>query len=208
MLNKFETEAAGLKILGVSGSMRENSNSIKTVNLVLESAQRHGARTRVLDLRESDLPMYRARASRTQHHGRDTADEAVNWAEAFFLVTPDYHGSMSGAMKNFLDHYWSEFSGKLFSYGCVSHEKGLTVMDQMRTAIRQCYGWSLPYGLSINGAEDFGEGGVIKNEAFGKRVLMLARDLTVYGSLLRDQFQNDLQSDETATFAARYRSKN
>lgn len=185
--------------------MREHSNSIQTVNLVLEAARARGAQTQVLDLRESDLPMFRARAQRAEHSGRDAADEAVNWAEAFFLVTPDYHGSMSGAMKNFLDHYWSEFSGKLFSYGCVSHEKGLTVMDQMRTAIRQCYGWSLPYGVSINGAEDFDEKGVVKNEAFGKRVLMLARDITIYGSLLRDQFQTDLQSDDGDTFAARYR---
>ena len=196
-----------LKILGVSGSMRERSNSIKAVNVVLEAARRHGAQTRVLDLRESDLPMFRGRALRGEHSGRDAADEAVNWAEAFLLVTPDYHGSMSGAMKNFLDHYWSEFSGKLFSYGCVSHEKGLTVMDQMRTAIRQCYGWSLPYGISINSDEDLDKSGAVKNEVFEKRVLMLARDLTVYGALLRDQFQKDLHSDDCNTYAARYRGK-
>jgi len=32
-------------------------------------------------------------------------------------------------------------------------------MDQMRTAVRQCYGWSLPYGVSVNGEEDFNEKG-------------------------------------------------
>ena len=37
----------------------------------------------------------------------------------------------------------------------ASHEKGLTVVDQMRTAIRQCYGWSMPYNISINGEKDF-----------------------------------------------------
>lgn len=194
-----------LKFLGVSGSMRENSHSLRVVELVLEAAQKHGAQTRLLDLHETDLPMFRERAPRAQHAGRDAADEAVSWAEAFFLVTPDYHGSMSGAMKNFLDHYWSEFSGKLFSYGCASHEKGLTVMDQMRTAIRQCYGWSLPYGLSINPGEDFDAAGAIVNEAFEHRVLMLARDVTVYGRILRDQFQQDLHGEETDTFAARYR---
>ena len=194
-----------LKILGVSGSMRENSNSLKTVQLVLKAAQQQGATTRVLDLHETDLPMFRARGQRVEHGGRDAADEAVSWAEAFLLVTPDYHGSMSGAMKNFLDHYWSEFSGKLFGYGCVSDEKGLTVMDQMRTAVRQCYGWSLPYGISVAGDEDFNDAGAVKNPAFKDRVQMLARDLTIYGSLLRDQFHKDLQSDDSDTFAARYR---
>jgi hypothetical protein len=37
----------------------------------------------------------------------------------------------------------------------ASHEKGLTVADQMRTAIRQCYGWSMPYNISVNGEKDF-----------------------------------------------------
>lgn len=194
-----------LKIIGVSGSMHEKSSSSCAVNLVLESARRHGAQTRLLDLHETDLPMFRNRGSHSDHSGRRQADEAVNWAEAFFLVTPDYHGSMSGAMKNFLDHYWSEFAGKLFAYGCVSHEKGLTVMDQMRTAIRQCYGWSLPYGLSIQAKEDLDENGEVANDAFGNRLHMLARDLTVYGALLRDQFQSDLRNPIEETFAARYR---
>ena len=81
--------------------------------------------------------------------------DAVTWADAFLLATPDYHGSMSGAMKNFLDYHWEEFAGKLFGYICASHEKGLTAMDQMRTAVRQCYGWSLPYGVSVHGEHDF-----------------------------------------------------
>lgn len=195
-----------LKILGVSGSMREGSNSLRTVNLILEAAKQRGAETRVLDLYETDLPMFRARGAYAEHQGRTLADDAVNWAEAFLLVSPDYHGSMSGAMKNFLDHYWSEFSGKLFAYGCVSHEKGLTVMDQMRTAIRQCYGWSMPYGISVNSGEDFSADGAIANPALKNRVLMLSRDLSVYGALLHNQFQHDLQSDEAHTFAARYRS--
>jgi NAD(P)H-dependent FMN reductase len=38
----------------------------------------------------------------------------VIWADAFVLASPDYHGSMSGVMKNFLDHFWEEFAGKAF----------------------------------------------------------------------------------------------
>jgi azobenzene reductase len=37
----------------------------------------------------------------------------VIWADAFVLASPD-HGSMSGVMKNFLDHFWEEFAGKAF----------------------------------------------------------------------------------------------
>jgi FMN reductase len=113
---------------------------------------------------------------------------------------------MSGSMKNFLDHYWEEFAGKAFGYICTSHEKGLTVMDQMRTAVRQCYGWSLPYGISVNAEEDFNEAGEITNSLLDKRIDIFARDLVVYGKLIREQFLRDISSGVSNTFAARYRS--
>ena len=108
-------------------------------------------------------------------------------------------------MKNFLDYYWEEFAGKIFGYICTSHEKGLTVMDQMRTAVRQCYGWSLPYGISVNGEEGFNDMGEVVNKLLAKRLKMLARDLVVYGKLIRGQFLQDMASKESDTFVARYR---
>jgi FMN reductase len=111
---------------------------------------------------------------------------------------------MSGALKNFLDFHWEEFAGKLFGYICASHEKGLTVMDQMRTAVRQCYGWSLPYGISIHGELDFSEDGTIQNSRLAERLAMLTRDLVVYGDLIRQQFLRDLADREERTFARRY----
>ena len=135
--------------------------------------------------------MFRPGETATADVVRSVVD-AVTWADAFVLATPDYHGSMSGAMKNFLDYHWEEFAGKLFGYICASHEKGLTAMDQMRTAVRQCYGWSLPYGVSIHGDQDFDASGAMTNARIASRLRMLARDLTVYGTLLRGQFRRDL----------------
>jgi NAD(P)H-dependent FMN reductase len=196
-----------IKIVGVSGSMREGSYSARAVGLMLEGARAKGAETQLLDLRIVDLPMYRPRGAAIETEGVRAATEAVNWADAFVLASPDYHGSMSGAMKNFLDYYWEEFAGKVFGYVCASHEKGLTVMDQMRTAVRQCYGWSLPYGVSFHGDEDFDAAGNIRNERIAHRLRMLTRDLVAYGTLIRQQFLSDLDNKEPDTFAARYRKK-
>jgi FMN reductase len=195
-----------LKVLGVSGSMREGSHSARAVGMVLEAAREHGAETRLIDLRVLDLPMYRPRGGLIETDGLRLTNEYVNWADAFVLASPDYHGSMSGAMKNFLDYYWTEFAGKAFGYLCASHEKGLTVMDQMRTAVRQCYGWSLPYGASFNGEQDF-DAVKVTNATVERRLRMLARDLVVYGTLIREQFLRDLETDAPDTFAARYRKQ-
>ena len=195
-----------LKVLGVAGSMREGSYSLRALTFVLQAAAARGADTSVLDLRLAKLPMYTPDAPPTDAEGHvRRATEAVGWADAFVLASPDYHGSMSGAMKNFLDYHWEEFTGKLFGYLCASHEKGLTVMDQMRTAVRQCYGWSMPYGVSIHGEHDFDPSGMLANARLEKRLRMLGRDVVVYGAMIREQFVRDLHDNDPDTFAARYR---
>ncbi|HEX8550352.1 MAG TPA: NAD(P)H-dependent oxidoreductase [Abditibacteriaceae bacterium] len=193
-----------LNVLAVSSSRRPGSNERIALEVVLQTASEQGAQTRLLDLLETDLPMFSAH-DRVDSDASRAAEEAVNWADVIILGTPDYHGSMSGAMKNFLDHFWSEFAGKLFGYVCTSHEKGLTVMDQMRTVVRQCYGWSLPYGTSFNASESFHDG--VPDAALKNRLSMMGRDAAVYGNLLRTQFRADLHDENAQTFAARYRAK-
>jgi len=194
-----------IRLLGVCGSMRANSYSSRLATIALAEASKHGAETRLLELSAIDLPTYNPDNESMDHIGLRAATEAVNWADAFLLASPDYHGSMSGAMKNFLDFYWAEFAGKLFAYICASHEKGLTVMEQMRTSVRQCYGWSLPYGVSVYGEKDFDSSGQLVSHV-DRRLRMLSRDLVVYGALIRGQFQADLAEGATETFAARYRA--
>lgn len=194
-----------IRLLGVCGSVRVDSYSSRLAAMVLTVAREHRAETRMLELGAIDLPTYNPDKEAMDHEGLRVTTEAVNWADAFLLASPDYHGSMSGAMKNFLDFYWSEFAGKLFGYACASHEKGLTVMEQMRTSVRQCYGWSLPYGVSVHGEKDFDSSGQVVNTQMARRVQILARDLIVYGALIRGQFQRDLAEGVSDTFAARYR---
>ncbi len=185
--------------------MRARAHSASALTVVLEAASERGAEIRTLDLRRTLLPMYNPDVEISETEEVQEALAAVEWANAFVLATPDYHGSMSGSMKNFLDHFWTEFAGKVFTYVCASHEKGLTAMDQMRTAVRQCYGWSLPYGVAVNPDEDLDAEGNVTRAATIKRLRMLARDLTIYGTLIGEQFERDLSSGESHTFAARYR---
>ena len=187
-------------VLGVAGSTRRGSYSTQALKIALEHAKKQGAEVRLLEI--ANMPLYDPNAPASKEV--ELVAKAVSRADAFIIASPDYHGSMSGALKNFLDHFYEEFAGKIFGFIVASHEKGLTVMDQMRTAVRQCYGWSMPYGVSVNGPQDF-TGGELVNARLSKRMQMMARDLVVYGRLLNSQFLRDLGSSEQDTFAARYR---
>jgi NAD(P)H-dependent FMN reductase len=193
-----------LKVLGVGSSMRHGSFSTETLKIILNKVNKNGGDTRLLNLYSNPLPMYTAEYNE-KLSGIKHAVELVNWADAIVLATPDYHGSMAGSLKNFLDYFWAEFAGKTFGYLCSSHEKGLTVMDQMRTAIRQCYGWSLPYGISINSNQDFNADREIINVQLLGRLESFARDLVVYGSLISNQFKKDLNSAIQNSYAVHYR---
>jgi len=193
-----------LRVLGVGSSMRQDSFSTETLKIILNKVTKNGGDTRLLNLYSNPLPMYTAEYNE-KLSGIKHAVELVNWADAIVLATPDYHGSMAGSLKNFLDYFWAEFAGKTFGYLCSSHEKGLTVMDQMRTAIRQCYGWSLPYGISINSNQDFNADREIINVQLLGRLESFARDLVVYGSLISNQFKKDLDSTIQNSYAVHYR---
>ncbi|MDW0181216.1 MAG: NAD(P)H-dependent oxidoreductase [Nitrososphaeraceae archaeon] len=190
--------------MGIGSSMRKNSFSTDTLRKVLEIISvKYKTEARLVNLFETQLPIYRPSTKFDNENVKKVTND-VNWANVFVLASPDYHGSMSGTLKNFLDFFWKEFSGKTFGYIVSSHEKGLTVMDQMRTAVRQCYAWSLPYGISINGREDLGSDGKIVNSILQSRMEMLARDLVVYGRLIYWQFSKDQDSAEQNTFAHYY----
>ena len=75
----------------------------------------------------------------------------------------------------------------------------------MCTAVSQCYDWNMSYRVSINEEQDFDINGDIHNLQLAQRLEMLARDLVIYGKLIREQFNRDLMSSESNTFAAHYK---
>lgn len=191
-----------LRVLAVIGSLHRDSVVRSVICHIAGKLEGAGCLVDVVDFEREPLPLYNP----------DTAYDApafpalkkrVDDADVLLLGTPDYHGSMSSAMKSFLDHFWREFAGKLFATVVASPEKGLTVTDQLRTVARQCYAWSLPYGLSFCENVDWKEGKV-HGAVFGNKMEMFVRDIAVYGKLLADQRRADLAGTR-AGFMAKHR---
>jgi NAD(P)H-dependent FMN reductase len=191
-----------LNVLAVVGSLQRASVTRVVVRHVAQQLQAAGCVVDVLDFEEEPLALYNPD---TAHDLPGYADlqARVHRADVIVLGSPDYHGGISGALKNFLDHFWHEFSGKLFATVVASHEKGLTATDQLRTVARQCYAWTLPYGVSFTEDLDISDGQIV-SDALKQRLEMLIRDLRVYGELLARQRRADLAGTEPG-FLARHR---
>jgi NAD(P)H-dependent FMN reductase len=191
-----------LKILAVTGSMHEKSVTRTVIEFAAAELEAAGCAVDILDFEKEPLALYNPAVS---HEGPAYAalKARVEQADVILLGTPDYHGSISSATKNFLDHFWREFAGKLFATIVSSHEKGLTVTDQLRTVARQCYAWTLPYGVSFTEGQDVKDGQIV-SDTFRQRLEMLIRDTRVYGHLLAKQRHADLKGRDPG-FLARLR---
>ena len=191
-----------LNVMAVIGSLHEKSVTKVAVKFVADGLREAGCMVDVLDLAKEQLQLVNTDTSFTaDYYG--PLKERVLAADVFVLGTPDYHGSISGVMKNFLDHFWKEFTGKLFVPMVASHEKGLTVHDQLHTVARQCYAWSLPYAVSFMEKEDVADGEIVSDK-FRDRLTMMMRDVQVYGGLIAAQRRADLAGTD-ATFLAQLR---
>ena len=191
-----------LHALAVVGSLHEQSITRTVIARIAEHLRADGCVVDVLDFKNDPLPLYNPDTA-YDAPGFNALKDRIEKADVFVLGTPDYHGSISSAMKNFLDHFWQEFAGKLFATIVASHEKGLTVTDQLRTVARQCYAWSLPYGVAFSEKEDVKDGQIV-SDALKKRLDMFVRDVRTYGALLARQRHADLAGTEDG-FMARHR---
>ncbi len=177
-------------VLLVVGSLHENSITRVVINHLADNLSADGCDVYVLDFEEDPLPLFNPDTVWEQDY-YPLLKEQIVAADVIVLGTPDYHGSISSTLKNFLDHFWKEFSGKLFATVVASHEKGLTVHDQLRTVARQCYAWVMPYGVSFMEKVDVKDGKVVSDE-LRNRLEMLQRDIQVYGRILAAQRAADL----------------
>ena len=176
-----------LVVIGTLGKSAATRNVLQFVASELKNA---GCHVDVLDLLSEPLPLFNPDSAHSAE-SFPSLKARVDLADVLLLGTPDYHGSISSTLKNFLDHFWQEFAGKLFATIVASHEKGLTVTDQLRTVARQCYAWSMPYGVSFVETEDV-KGDKIASDAFKRRVEMFTRDVRIYGEVLAKQRRADL----------------
>jgi len=150
-----------IKILGLSGEYRSTSKSGMLVNAALEVARAKGAEVVFWDLAEKPLPLVGEDGCWAHPNVKEFQDLLVD-CDAFLLASPEYHGTMSGVMKNTMDWmYDKHVGGKVF--GLMSTLGGVTnsnTLNHMRITLRWLHGWPVPEQLAIGHVKEaFDENG-------------------------------------------------
>ncbi|MGY8703222.1 MAG: NADPH-dependent FMN reductase [Candidatus Poseidoniales archaeon] len=168
-----------IRIMGICGSYGLDSANGLMIELVLEQCTKLGAEVITWDNRANPLPFVGEDGCWDNENVKLYKDMA-NSADAFILSSPEYHGTMSGVMKNSLD--WLSFdqtTGKVFGLiSTLGGQANTTTLNHMRTSVRWIHGWVIPEQLVIaNVKSTFSEDGKILDSALNDRVIKFSESL-------------------------------
>ncbi|MEP6549086.1 MAG: NAD(P)H-dependent oxidoreductase [Gammaproteobacteria bacterium] len=148
-------------IVAVGGTLRANSSTERAMRHVLNTAQRAGARTKLISGAALQLPLYQPDNPERSDAARDLVAELA-LADGIVLGSPGYHGSISGVVKNALD-YAEDLRGDPRPYlsgravGCIATAGGwpgaVNTLGALREIVHALRGWPTPMGAAINSTE-------------------------------------------------------
>jgi len=114
-----------MKITLILGSIREGRKSDRVARYLHSLLdQIEGVDAQLLDLKDTPLPQftYRWKKKETPDQNLVRVGRLLEESDGVIFVSPEYHGSYTGVLKNAVDHYWKEFSKK--PIGVVSTGSG------------------------------------------------------------------------------------
>jgi FMN reductase len=187
------------KILIVCGSSRAEPNLLGSARVVERAAVEAGAEVRVLGLNDLGLPiMVVGDEDQAALASVQTVRETAAWADGYVLGTPEYHGNMSGALKNWFDFLWEELAGKVAGLIATT---GAGTGDMSMTAVRNSLVWchGIPLPFSAAATEDDFVDGELQNDRVRDRLERIGHDVVRYTRALRPAY---LQAQTDAGVAA------
>lgn len=181
------TDQESVRVVGIPGSLRDGSFTVRTVEIALEGARRAGAQTELVDLRDLDLPILDGGVE-DEEHPPDVfrMREAVQAADGIVLGTPEYHGSYSGVLKNALDLMgFDEFEDKMIGLVGVSGGRmgANTAMNHLREVGRALHAWVVPTQAGVARAWKAFEEGELADEGLADRIRAVGAEVTRYAKL-------------------------
>jgi NAD(P)H-dependent FMN reductase len=170
------------------GTTREKRESIKAAHYIAHVAsQREQVEVKLVDPKDFNFP-----GDGNDPEGKDPRyTEIVEWADAFFIVTPEYNHSFPGSLKRMLDSELALYNHKpvAFSGASDGNRGGVRAVESLLTAVREtglvALSWDV-YFPYVN--KMFNEDGSIKTEhaeRYDKNVNKLLDELMWFATLLK-----------------------
>jgi len=173
------------KILAVSGSIRKDSYNAMLAHLIVRRLKDAGADAEYIDLGEYPMPIFDEDLE-SQHHPKcalELAKRLAN-ADAVFISSPEYNGSLTPLLKNTIDWLTREkqgaFSKATFGIGSVSSGSlaGIMALSHLRDILAKVGALVAPTALGVGMASKaFDEHGELADKRVAARADAIVKEL-------------------------------
>lgn len=178
-----------VKIVGINGSLRPGSYSTQALQVAAARVQALGADVEILDLTKMSLPFCNGGDEYPDYPDVDKLCQTVKEADGLILATPEYHGSVSGVLKNALDLMgFEELSGKVTGLiSVLGGQPNSNALNDLRIIMRWVHAWVIPEQVAIGQAwKAFNQDGKLLDEKLSERFDQFAQSLVDNTRKLRD----------------------
>lgn len=179
-----------MKILSICGSIRPDSITSRALSIAAAAATEAGAEVRSVNLGELSLPFCDGRSDERSYGGDALVFiDAVDWADGLLIGSPNYHGSLTGVLKNALDLLGPDaIRDKLV--GLLATARGeagaMNTLNHTRHICRWMNGWVIPAEVSIPRSQDaFTQNGIVVTDGLEAQLSTLGTELVRYATLIR-----------------------
>ena len=168
-----------MKILGLSGEYRPSSKCGMLVNHALDMAKKLDCEVVFWDLDVDPLPIVGEEGCWENENVKRFQD-LVTECDAFLVASPEYHGTMSGAIKNTFDwiyakHITGKVVGLMSTLGGVQNSNTL---NHMRIMLRWIHAWPVPEQLAIGRVKEaFDDDGNLVDSEIVERLEKLVKSV-------------------------------
>ena len=147
-----------MRVALLLGSIRVGRQTHKIAYYLENRLKERGVETDMIDLLHYQLPLMEERAGRNPEQLPVVAEvgEKLKEADAMLLITPEYHGTFSGVLKNAIDYYWNELKKKPVGVVTATGGKmgGINASTQLQHVILSMGSFPLPQKLLVPNVEN------------------------------------------------------
>jgi FMN reductase len=184
-----------IRITGVCGSLSADGATRKALAIALKGAAEYDVEIELLELRDFNLVFCGSVPQDEYPPDVIRLRQVLKNSQGIILATPEYHGSLTGALKNMLDLMSiEEFETKIIGLVGVAggHIGAINSLNTMKTICRNLHCWVLPQEVSIaNSSQTFNDDGTVKDSEIEERLLNVGRQLVKFVTMQQTVRQDD-----------------
>ena len=184
-----------IRVVGVCGSLNPTGKTRAALSVALVGSAEYEAETQLIELRDYELPFFGSVSDDDYHEDVHRLRCELREAQGIIIGTPEYHSSLSGALKNMFDLMSTEqFETKIIGLiGVAGGQVGaINSLNAMKNICRNLHCWVLPQEVSIaESGRVIGDDGSVIDKALEERLLNLGRQVVKFASLQKEFRQTE-----------------